>query len=319
MNLLKFTKHFTRTLTLVWVTLISACDRPPTQVNFQIDNPTQAAITVKIDATEYRIAPNSTQAVTLSTGVHQLTSPLTGAVSLMVYGHQNSKGVLVNPTFSTYVLMNEVYAQNQESRKHIKPLGRMISIDGVPFKGPMETLEGLFINRNWSFNLNENFPNEVRVYGKESGTIRTKIFRKMDFVNYFETEHGEPGTYMAQRQASAAPVAIYPQFKSPLHTFESAQIEAAAKPLKELYETYLKTTDPAESLRLQKAYFDLQMAFTKETAPLIYKLQPSEREAYNDFVMTLTKLLSLEARVLGPAIQGSQVQSLDFLSTLANL
>ena len=287
-----------RCLTVVLALLLAACgDGIPTHVDFQIDNPTEATITVKIDDETYEIAPNTSEEVTLATGLHRLQSALTGEVDFMVYGLKGSRGVLMNPTFSSYVLMREIYSTGEEGGTRFGAFNRTISLDGVEYTGNFEPVDGLFINRSWRFDLDEDFPEELVIYDERSGSIADKLFRKLDFVRYFEANYDEEGRYQAQHQPPAAPVASYPDL-STLHVFNDADLEAATQPLKQLCAAYLATTDPAEATRLHATYFDLQMAFTSTSATKGSELDDEDNEAYNGFVMAVSSLMSTQARVL---------------------
>lgn len=280
--------------------LLAACtDRIPTRVDFHIDNPTSTPLRISIDGTPYEIAPGTQQAVTLSTGVHRLQAPLTGDIEFMVYGQRGTQGVLMNPTFSPYVLMREIYVVDDAAAKGFGAFNRTLSLDGVEYTGNFELREGLFMSRTWRFDLDEEFPDELVVYDARKGSIPDKLFRKLDFVRYFEANYDEEGRYDAEHTPPVEPVAEYPDMHT-LHVFSHAGVEAAAQPLRQLCNELLATTDPAEAARLQARYFDLQMAFTSATATLASELDQRDRPAYNAFVMSVSSLMSMEARVLPP-------------------
>jgi hypothetical protein len=269
------------------------------EIPFLIDNPTSTVLKVNIDGKAIAIAPTSGHALTLKPGLHRLQSPLTQTIEFIVYDSKDRKGALINPTLSTYVLMQEVYAVDDKAAQHFGPIQSKIILDGVTFEGLLRTREGLFIDRDWHYDVHEDFPKEITVYGDQAGNIPDKLFNKTDFVTYFEANYGKPGTYARQRMAeSTSTPDMHFEIDSSLPSFQNQKMEAAAKGLKSLYTRYLESTDAATLEKIRDDYFNTQMRFTQRYADMGADLKTEDREAYNALVLKVTELLSMDARVL---------------------
>ncbi|WP_147444653.1 hypothetical protein [Corallococcus sp. CA053C] len=83
-------------------------------VSFSIDNPTDAVIAVNIDGTTHEIKPHAAKDLSLRSGLHSMESATTGALKFVVYA--KGRGGLINPTFSPYVTINEVYATTADAQ-----------------------------------------------------------------------------------------------------------------------------------------------------------------------------------------------------------
>lgn len=267
------------------------------RVDFVIDNPTGALLEIKLDGQPRSIAPHQEESVTLSAGRHTLESPLTGPVSFIVYA--NGKGALVNPTFSTYVLVNEVYSTGESGGMNFRPLERTIELDGVSFKGAFEVRDGLFIDQQWDYGVHQDFPEQVLVSNKAKGGIRSKLFEKSAFVHYVESGTPDAGYFEKHRVPGPPPVANYPQ-KETFPPFKDAEIEAAAAPLREWYASYLRADTASEQRKLQKAYLGLSRPLLDAFAPKSYRLGREENEKYDRLIRRTGDLLGRSAWVERP-------------------
>ena len=164
---------------------LSACNKISSGVPFLIDNPTKAAIKLSVDGKAMEIAAMTGQELRLKPGVHTLQSPLTGLIEFIVYDIQSGKGALINPSLETYVLVQEIYAVDDDAAKHFGPIQSKITLDGIEFSGYVHTRNGLFINRTWHYDVHEDFPEQITVYGDQKGNIPDKLFNKTDFIKYY--------------------------------------------------------------------------------------------------------------------------------------
>jgi hypothetical protein len=300
-HIMKLTQNYFHIALLTVMLAIAGCEQITGQVSsdipFLIDNPTNAVMKVSIDGKAIDIPPMSGHKISLAPGVHRLQSPLTKGVEFMVYDSKDRRGALINPSFSTYVLMQEVYAVDNEAAKRFGPIESKVVLDGVEFVGLLQMREGFFIDRDWRYDVHEDFPKQITVYGDEKGGIPNKLFNKTDFVAYYETNYGSPGNYAKQRTPEAPPQVAFKDY-SALPSFQSPRLETEAKRMKDLYVRYLASRDTAELEKIRGEYFDAQMSFTRRYVDLGQNLSTQDREAYNELVTKLSELLSLDARVL---------------------
>jgi hypothetical protein len=286
---------FTALIALVFT--LSACNKISSGIPFLIDNPTKAAIKISVDGKTIDIAAMMGQELTLKSGVHTLQSPLTGLIEFVVYDLQGGKGALINPSLETYVLVQEIYAVDENAAKHFGPIQSKITLDGVEFSGYVQTRKGLFIDRTWHYDVHEDFPEKITVYGDQTGNIPDKLFNKTDFIKYYETNYGEPGSYAKNNRPDARPAMTVETYPA-LPRFEDSKMEAAAKDIKALYSRYLNTNDAAALDKIRKEYFDVQMRFTKDYVNIGSDLKAGDQEAYSALVVQVSNLLSKNVRVL---------------------
>jgi hypothetical protein len=275
--------------------LLAACDRSASKIGFSIDNPADDPLAISIDGNAYTIEVQSAQDVALAPGKHSLQSPLTGPIDFVVY--TGTDGGIINPTFSTYVQVQAVYATDDKAAKHFGPYTSTITLDGVEFSGSFRKREGLFIDKTWTFDVSQDFPEVITSYGPEKGRIPEKIFRKQTFVSYYESRSGEPGNYAKRHLPIEAAVAKYDAYPA-LPVFENAELEKSATATKALYQNYWNALDPAAQAKLRKDYFQVSMDFTKAAAGKLYLASKADRENYNALVLQTANIFSISARVL---------------------
>jgi hypothetical protein len=274
------------------------CDRKPSldnSIDFLLDNPTNTTLSVSIDSVTHQLKPHSGKEITLDAGKHSMISPATGKISFIVYA--NSRGGIINPSFSPYIAFAEVYAIDAAASKSFAPGSREIEIDGVIFEGPFHLHDDLFIEDNWSYGVYEDLPDEIAVYGDNKGNIKNKIFAKKDFIRYFEESTGSQGEFDKLAQKGPPPKAHYPSFDA-LPVFENPKMEAAAKDLKSLYQRYLVETKPAQQFKLSQSYSKSLDPIMKVMMIKDINLVQKDMEAYNSLIGKTTDLMATSARVI---------------------
>jgi hypothetical protein len=280
---------------IAWVAAVAVASSCGTKdVPFWIDNPTASPARVRVDQRELTLAPLSGTMLKLSRGRHTLTSEATGQVAFMVYA---GKGVLLNPTLSTYVVYNEVYAVNDRAAERFHPWEQTIELDGVEFTGPISKREGLFIDQDWRYGVTEALPEVVTVGPGSDGNIHGKLFRLEDFVRFFERAMDDEGRYEAERR----PRPRSPFVATPLTIPPSAGGEAwneALAPLRALTERRLRAATVAEQEATSKAYFDAVMALTRYRAGTEAKLPVDEVKRRQADVQALMEPFSHTVLVL---------------------
>jgi hypothetical protein len=285
---------------IFFISLISlfGCNNKPSldsSINFLLDNPTDVVLSVSIDGTTHQLKPHSGKEITINAGKHSMISPATGKINFMVYA--NSRGGIINPSFSPYVLNAEVYAIDNNASQGFAPGLREIEIDGVIFEGPFHLHDDLFIEDSWSYGVYEELPDEITVYGDDKGNIKNKIFAKTDFIRYFEESTGSQGEFDKLAQKGPPPIAHYPTFNT-LPAFENPQMEAAAKDLKLLYQRYLVETKPAQQFKLSQSYAKSLDPMMKVMLTKDINLAQKDMETYNSLIGKTTELMSTSARVI---------------------
>lgn len=265
-------------------------------VDFSIDNPTDAPLKLQIDGTAYEVPAHQAKDLTLKAGGHTLDAPATGPVKFNVYAER--KGALINPTLSDYVIVSEAYIRDASKAKNFRPAGGgPFELDGVRFDGPFERDNGLFIEKDWRFGVKESFPDSLTGYDPgDGGNIFRKIFTAPDFVAYFEQETGQPGFFEKSRQhAAATPRKLTPP--APLPEFTDPTLQSASLKLRDVYHRYQHAADPSEQKQLQSEYQKLTMDFVTVFAGRTSSLPTAENEKYNDFIRRTGAIMGQSALV----------------------
>ncbi|MES2821113.1 MAG: hypothetical protein V4812_19225 [Pseudomonadota bacterium] len=284
----------TRLLSLALVLLLAGCGQ---SLDYSIDNPTDAAIKLEIDGTAYEIPAQEAREISLEPGEHSLRSEQLGEVKFIVYRERQSG--LINPTLSDYVIAREIYVTDESKLKNFGSFASRILLDGVEFEGAFEQTHALFIDKRWKFGVREAFPDNVTGYDPgNGGNIFSKIFTTRDFIAYFEQRYEMPGYFEQNRPANAPSAAPRQAEPAPALPSLAPEYERHSTALRELYAQYLKATDVGEQERLQKAYFDAQMAYTSATAMVGSKLPAEANEQANLFVTTLGQAMGTSAMVV---------------------
>lgn len=179
-----------------------------------IDNPTSQAIQFTIDDLTYKIAANKLGYYDIKSGEHTI-----------IFGNDSfnieldkSKLYFLNPTRSNYIIEEMTYGERKlpigddlqdKMRRELNKrdhLDRMvidtitIEIDNessITLVGFLRKTHDLLIERNWSYDVTQPFPEQIKIRTTELGEIvgvqeaRIKIFRESDFVERLLDEYQE--------------------------------------------------------------------------------------------------------------------------------
>ncbi|MFN0255572.1 hypothetical protein [Pedobacter ureilyticus] len=151
-----------------------------------IDNPTAAAIKVKIDGQEYHVPANSYVDVDLAIGHHKIDCEAYGLANQDLHLDPTEYGV-INPTKSKYVIYNIIY-----TNKDLKDQFKAYQVEGkevYSLLGEPEVTTDLFIpDRTLGKGNIDNKEPSSESYNKmnQDYAFLTKIFRLKDFFDFYE-------------------------------------------------------------------------------------------------------------------------------------
>ena len=282
----------TRFAILLAVLAIAGCSGG--SLDFSIDNPTDAPISLTIDDTHYDVPAHQAKDISLAPGEHRMESSSTGKIKFIVYA--GGEGALINPTLSDYVIADKIYLADPSKRTNFGAVNETIQLQGVAFQGPFALRNALFIEKKWRFGVHQPFPHELTGYDPGTGgNIFSKIFATADFVPYYEEAYGKPG-YFQQHHPVAETAPRHPAGPPALPVFDSPEMQQASAPLRDLLTQYLHATDASEQARLKAKSFDLVVAFVHYYAEKGMSFR-NEGQKYNDFMLLHGELLSASAIV----------------------
>lgn len=162
--------------------LMSSCG---SGVTVEMDNPTGETITVTIDGEqEYTLAPLELIEVKgLKKGMHTMRA---GDGDEVEFSLEVSS--LLNPTLSLYVIVEQEYGDGYVDDS--KWWGSLI--DGEEYWGPFYVFEAHPVIPTEKVDLGVLSPFEEEIKTNKSGTVvLRKIFRKVDFLDYYQEEYKE--------------------------------------------------------------------------------------------------------------------------------
>lgn len=151
---------------------------------YWIDNPTDQAIEVSIDgetpvtinAKEFKKMDNA-----LGSGEHSMKVTNGQEVKFNL----DKDHVILNPTLSTYVVVLQEYGVGMQSTKN----DSIFEIDGNKYEGPFKPSNAPFIySGDINYLIDKPFPEQIST--QKSGTVTLKkIFRKADFIEFYDKEY----------------------------------------------------------------------------------------------------------------------------------
>ncbi|MDU1889206.1 MAG: hypothetical protein E6767_00830 [Dysgonomonas sp.] len=176
----------------ILIFLISSCSSKNVEV--QIDNPSDSAITLSIDTGKpITIGPNTLFSFgQLATGNHQI---IINGDSLSFLIHARLDSVILNPLQEQYVKVGEMYGDEISikfaSKTQVK---NEIMLDSILYKGFYTLVEDICIDRkSFDYDLVTPFPDQIQVMvrkgsGLSGVTYKTKLFRKGEFMTTYIPE-----------------------------------------------------------------------------------------------------------------------------------
>lgn len=156
---------------------------------FTLDNPTSEKIVLNIDGKEYSLDAYSHEKLDLTVGEHTIENN-EYKINFIVF--DNSKGGIINPTGSPYIIERIIYAVEDTSEKAMTQ-DVDFEIDGYPFYGPVSVTTDFIIDRSyqsigkkgaWDFDIFEVAPEETKIY--RDVNILKKIYNKNEFLDMVE-------------------------------------------------------------------------------------------------------------------------------------
>jgi len=268
--------------------LLVGCSRP---IDFEIDNPTDAPVTLSIDAQAHVIPPHTAVPISLEPGQYRLQSAKIGTVRMVVYA--GGIGGLINPTLGEYVIVTEQYVT---SKTNSGGLASKVELNDVVIDGPYVKATGLFIPRRWDIGLLGELPSVVMSNSPDtSSDYRTKLYNVPGFFEYLDAEDDLRAAFGPEGyQTPEATVEFTPATLPEL----PAAFEAKGKPMRELYAQYLAASDAGEQKRLKKASLKLWQDFGTTRAALNGKIPVPDDVKATAFSLQFFELWAQPAVIL---------------------
>lgn len=154
---------------------------------YQVDNPLEAEITVRIDDKEYDIPAKSSQEVKLTQGKHTLTYN-GSSVNFVTKVNSNKHTTIMNPTLSNYIMYAYFYVRENAKNDDVTALyersSREYQSDEGIVKLPAKVVHSLFIEQShndWQFGLDQDAKAEMRSSNPGTKKVLYKLYREAKF------------------------------------------------------------------------------------------------------------------------------------------
>lgn len=157
---------------------------------FYLDNPSNENIEIILDKQTYNLKPRTYEILKLKTGEHM--AELSNGRKVYFKILANSKGGIINPTASSYVINNFIpYQKPNVYVEWAEPKQNTISIDNNIFTGPYIVINDFIIDKyyiGWDYDIFEkvNFdkvPSEIEI------KLFTKIYNPYEFLENHNLEY----------------------------------------------------------------------------------------------------------------------------------
>ena len=229
---------------------------------FYLDNPSNEDIEIILDSQTYKLKPRTFEILKLKTGEH--IAELSDKRKIYFKIFENSKGGIINPTASSYVLNDFIpYSAPNVFVEWSEPEINTISIDNLNFTGTYRVINDFIIDKNyigWDFDIFE----EIN-FDKISPEIEIKLFSKI--FNPYEFLKQENLEYKDINKTKLN-LEIKEDYSIP--NFEDKKVKKYVEEIIELDKVYKVENDENEQKKLLEKYNTLVDKYIDEVGAPVY-------------------------------------------------
>ena len=229
---------------------------------FYLDNPSNEDIEIILDSQTYRLKARTFEILKLKTGEHIAELSHKRKVYFKIF--ENSKGGIINPTASFYVLNDFIpYSAPNVFVEWSEPEINTISIDNLNFTGTYRVINDFIIDKNyigWDFNIFEKIN-----FDKISPEIEIKLFSKI--FNPYEFLEQENLEYKDINKTKLN-LEIKEDYSIP--NFEDKKVQKYVEEIIELDKAYKVENDENEQKKILEKYNTLVDKYINEVGTPVY-------------------------------------------------
>ena len=229
---------------------------------FYLDNPSNEDIEIILDSQTYKLKPRTFEILKLKTGEH--IAELSDKRKIYFKIFENSKGGIINPTASSYVLNDFIpYSAPNVFVEWSEPEINTISIDNLNFTGTYRVINDFIIDKNyigWDFDIFE----EIN-FDKISPEIEIKVFSKIS--NPYEFLKQENLEYKDINKTKLN-LEIKEDYSIP--NFEDKKVKKYVEEIIELDKVYKVENDKNEQKKILEKYNTLVDKYINEVGAPVY-------------------------------------------------
>ncbi|MEL6675032.1 MAG: hypothetical protein AAFR61_22685 [Bacteroidota bacterium] len=161
-----------------------ACD----EGNVDLDNTSEETLVVSIDELQYVLRGGEYRHIQLEPGRHSIIIKDEDGKIMEEATFLVENGGLINLARSKYLIWTDLYGDS--NLRKIKLKEDWIDIGDESFYGEFQPIdqESLFLESEWDFGLNEQFPEDMMGWNvKDKYIIKRKLFREADLVEAYHS------------------------------------------------------------------------------------------------------------------------------------
>ncbi|MDE1482797.1 hypothetical protein [Xenorhabdus bovienii] len=257
---------------------------------FYFSNSAVSPLEFKIDEQSFSVKYNEIGMVELKPGKHVLETSDGKKQPFLVYS--KNQGGIINPNRELYYTYNMVYAiENHESK--FSPQNTEVVIDGVTLEGPIRSSDAVFIDNNvfrCTYPIGTPFPEEIVIYDKKSkGNIKSKCFRKKEFIDFYEQESGE-ALHSEHDSLNSNDNSVTDEFdyRIPTVDLSNPELQKRAQNYIALLNEYVNADNAKKQEKIREQYTKLAMDNTNISYE---KIDSEERVKYDNFFRKVSHII----------------------------
>jgi hypothetical protein len=155
--------------------------------NIALDNSGKESVSFTIDKVEYSVAAGSTEFISLDPGKHTFT---VNKGTLKDVPFEVKESGLLHDGTSKYVTWKILYGLEKFRKSELKE--DTLEVDSLLFFGDFTLYPDsqFYIEGKWDYGVNEPLPESKDLYVNSDFLIKTKLFRKEDFIATYKKLSG---------------------------------------------------------------------------------------------------------------------------------
>ena len=176
--------NMNRIILIAWMALLLAgCGGG----NVILDNPRSETVTFEIGGGDsHEVEAGGRTSISLDPGSHSVQVKLGDSI-LADTSFKLKEGGIIHSAGSKYVIWKDLYGVQTNRASLLSE--SWAELDSVRVYGDFTIYEPawVFIEKNWDYGLDEEFPTSKTMYVTEDFQIESKVFRSKELIKYYKT------------------------------------------------------------------------------------------------------------------------------------
>ena len=160
--------------------------------NVVLDNARTEAVTFSFKGGEtVEVEAEGRSSIDLEPGTHEVEIKLGDSV-VADTSFKLKTGGIVHSGGSRYVIWKQLYGLQNDRATLLNE--KWVEVDSIRVYGDFTVYEPewIFLEENWEYGLDDDFPESKTMYVTEDFQIESKVFRSQDMITYYKTLVAKP-------------------------------------------------------------------------------------------------------------------------------